>query len=529
MKKKILKLVLLCICMMSVLVGCGGKVKTESFLKDMAKGLEAKWEKAEEVTEEMTDLEQLNVFDESILMELEIIEKYDEKEFSDEDLEDLAKKYIHALKTASLATEYKENIFTYMTYMYEGIDTADIHLKEIANKYDLNKYISDKYKDNFERTVSKENVIDEEVVSESEEVNEQSGTIISAIAQDNNDLTGTYEDTEMGLTIIIVQKDGLVTYNFCNSDGSDPFIETDCTIESDYIAGQAYYISKNMDGSLAISSGVGGSWGHFVKCDDKAVIDLTDMNTEMEGESAESGLTYDLGTDVENGLLYCNVDGQITDFSGNIIQEYDYLFASPAGCLIDNTNNYILEDYLISESGQIYIQNSLLPIADEYNCATGVLTNSSGSFTYMEDDGSYYDEVILKSWYDENGMPKADGFPDKLNRIFSDHGYIITRIEDFRFIDGEWYTYESILRDPFAGDDMGPRVYAVLLEDISKWDDNTFVGTEYTSKKQIVVHGTFSGILNEDSVLVFGTLTSLTSNDEPELRGMYLEIVNGRF
>ena len=364
---------------------------------------------------------------------------------------------------------------------------------------------------------------------EAEKENEQLGTIMSATAQSENDLTGTYEDTEMSLKLILIQNDGMVTYNFCNSDGTEPIIETECKIENDYISGQYYYISKNMDGSLAISSGAGGSWGHFVKIDDKAVIDLADMDTEMIGEDAESGFTYDLGTDVANGLLYCNVDGQITDFSGNVIQEYDYLFASPAGCLIDNTNSCVLEDYLISESGQIYIQNSLLPIADEYNCATEVLTNSSGSFTYMEDDGSYYDEVILKAWYDENGTPKAEGFPDKLNRIFSDHGYIITRIEDFRFIDGEWYTYESILRDPFAGDDMSPLVYAVLLEDISKWDDSTFIGTEYISKKPVVVHGTFSGILNGDSVLAFGTLTSLTSNDEPELRGMYLEIVNGRF
>ena len=76
-------------------------------------------------------------------------------------------------------------------------------------------------------------------------------------------MTGTYEDKEMELKIIIIQKDELVTYNFCNSDGSEPFIETDCTIESGYISGQAYYISKNMDGSLAISGGAGGSWGNL--------------------------------------------------------------------------------------------------------------------------------------------------------------------------------------------------------------------------------------------------------------------------
>ena len=59
---------------------------------------------------------------------------------------------------------------------------------------------------------------------------EQSDTVIMATAKNENDLTGTYEDKEMELKIIIIQKDELVTYNFCNSDGSEPFIETDCTI-----------------------------------------------------------------------------------------------------------------------------------------------------------------------------------------------------------------------------------------------------------------------------------------------------------
>ena len=70
---------------------------------------------------------------------------------------------------------------------------------------------------------------------EAEKENEQLGTIMSATAQSENDLTGTYEDTEMSLKLILIQNDGMVTYNFCNSDGTEPIIETECKIENDYI------------------------------------------------------------------------------------------------------------------------------------------------------------------------------------------------------------------------------------------------------------------------------------------------------
>lgn len=186
-----------------------------------------------------------------------------------------------------------------------------------------------------------------------EQLTEQAGTVISAIAQDENDLTGTYEDTDMSLKLIIIQRDGLVTYNFCCSDGSDPFIETDCIIESTYISGQYFYITKKMNGALAISSGVGEAWGNFVKIDDEAIIDLADMDFTMSDVTSTLDFTFYLDTDVEKGLLYANAEGKITDASGNVIPEYDYLFASPAGSLIDTSDNCILEGYEVSENGQI--------------------------------------------------------------------------------------------------------------------------------------------------------------------------------
>ncbi len=153
-------------------------------------------------------------------------------------------------------------------------------------------------------------------------------TVKHAKAKNTNDLTGTYVDEEQELQIVIIEEEGKVTYNFCGLDDSEPFIETDCRIEADYIAGQYYYITKNLDGSLAISSGAGGSWGKFVKVDEEAIIDMQylqeqeeDWDEEIQPDEEDIPLTYDLDTDIINGSIYANNKGQVVDASGKVIQE----------------------------------------------------------------------------------------------------------------------------------------------------------------------------------------------------------------
>lgn len=366
--------------------------------------------------------------------------------------------------------------------------------------------------------------------------------ILMATAQNDNDLTGTYVDESSDAKIILIQKDGKVAYNFCSLDGSDAFIETDCTIETSYIAGQYYYISKNMDGSLAISSGAGGSWGNFVKVDNEAVINLDDMDPTMLGEESSAELSYSLSLDVENGLLYANADGKITDSVGNQIPEYDYLFASPVGGLVDTSDNCILDGYSIAGDGQIYLdippavdyegtntnyqQSSLLPTALESFCATGIVYNSSGSYTYMEDDGGYFDEVILGAWFDENGIAKADGFPKKLDDYLWNHVGVVS-LDNFKFIDCTKHTLDSVKRDSVGTGDQSPTIYAVLISDVQKRDTGAgiaYEGYEYTSKQPVVMHGNFSGILNGDDILVFATYRGLGSDDTPNYQGYYVEV-----
>ena len=57
------------------------------------------------------------------------------------------------------------------------------------------------------------------------------------------------------------------------------------------------YVSKNMDGSLAVSSGSGGSWGKFVKKEKGAKIDFTNFNSsdrlETETYQESDGIKID--------------------------------------------------------------------------------------------------------------------------------------------------------------------------------------------------------------------------------------------
>ena len=189
---------------------------------------------------------------------------------------------------------------------------------------------------------------EQEVVSQSIIEQNENSTILKAIAQDASDLTGTYVDKELELKIVLVQQNNLVTYNFCAIDDTEPFIEVDCKIESGYIAGQYYYISKNMDGTLAISSGSGGAWGSFEKISDEAIIDLQAYYNELEESVGVSG---DLAVDVANGLLYADIDGTIVDSNAIPIPEYSYIIALENGALSDGDS--ILEGVEVDKNGKI--------------------------------------------------------------------------------------------------------------------------------------------------------------------------------
>ena len=71
--------------------------------------------------------------------------------------------------------------------------------------------------------------------------------------------------------------------------GYSDFKEKDRDIKDNYIDGEMSYVSKNMDGSLAVSSGSGGSWGKFVKKEKGAKIDFTILIHLTDWKKKQSG------------------------------------------------------------------------------------------------------------------------------------------------------------------------------------------------------------------------------------------------
>lgn len=81
-------------------------------------------------------------------------------------------------------------------------------------------------------------------------------------------LTGIYEDSSTGMKLVITQNEEeqkLYSFQCFEADGSLLAYGDDCPIVDGYIDGGDFYISKNLDGSLSISSVEGEKQGVFEK------------------------------------------------------------------------------------------------------------------------------------------------------------------------------------------------------------------------------------------------------------------------
>lgn len=322
-----------------------------------------------------------------------------------------------------------------------------------------------------------EKEIAEDVESPSED--ETTNNILKATAKDANDLTGTYVDEELQEQIIVIQTDDGITYSYGVIDDTEPIIETNCTLKDNYFGGMLYYIGRNMDGTLNISSGAGGYWGSFAKISDEAVIDMA-LASQSEDMSEADETTYN-----------------------------------------NETVNPRLQE--------------LRNMASIANCATDIITEEgnygSPGYTKMDDDYNYFDEIVLGVWFDENGNPKADLCPSELGYLlFHDH-HMSGSLENFHFINSENYTMDMVKRAPVKNDYAD--TYAFVLPNISKETDgygnDYIIGYEYTSSCAVVVHHNMSGILNGDTLLVIAKFTGLASDDTPNFEMVYAENLNNRF
>ena len=316
---------------------------------------------------------------------------------------------------------------------------------------------------------TKKQNISTEKQKESSQIEEitQNENIREGEAKDDNDLTGTYVDEESGETLKVVVKDGKASFCLYSKEGEEysDFKEKDREIKDNYIDGEMSYVSKNMDGSLAISSGSGGSWGKFIKTEKVATIDFTNFNSSSRLETE----TY---------------------------QESDGIKIDK-----DKINNKVLK--FKNDDGKL-------------------------CFTYFDDDGSYFDEIVSGAWYDENGSPLAKMPPLDLWR----KGHIWTGdLNDFHFVNSKRFTMDQLKRSN-PSDDMSGDLYAIILKDITKeqGDDNMiYYGEDYYTGEEVMFRGNYSKILNGDNVLIIGQFIGLTEDDNPELDVWRAELCNGRF
>lgn len=295
-----------------------------------------------------------------------------------------------------------------------------------------------------------------------------------AEAVDEYDLTGTYQDyddkTENKTILSLIVEGDSAAYSLVVND-AQPMVEQNCTIESGSITGRFYYIVTNFDGSLAISSGVGAPWGKFVKISDSAEIDLS----------------YDLAIAQENAQAEFESLTPLEKLRSRAIE--------------DNCNNEIIDD--INADGE--------------------------NMSEMGDDGSYFDEVMLGSWFYEDGTPKAKFPPLKLQNslIFSSNIGITFSLEDFDFINVEEVSITDVKRRGTDG-----HWYAIVLLNIQKGDDGAgnmyFTGLDPISNEVIVVHGNFESLLNGDDLLVFGRSMGTASDDTLNLEGVRAENISSR-
>lgn len=270
-------------------------------------------------------------------------------------------------------------------------------------------------------------------------------------------------------------------------------------------------------------------------------IEILERAVSFENDTETSGeITGELGLDVQNELLYSNEDGQITDKDGNIIDAYGNIHVLPNGALTDDI--IIYESYFAGAGGKI-VQDIPEAVAygDDYNfvdtpqyfeenITTSVTTNEDGE-TQLDDDGSYFDEVVSKAWFDDYGNPIADLPPQSIKHR---GGINYWRLNEFYYIDGVSYSIDDVKRAPSNQNELLKPTYAMLLSDIQKIDNGLeiyLVGTEYFSQASVVLHGGFGNmnILNGDDILAFCMYNGLAADDTPNFDVFFIEFANGRF
>lgn len=87
---------------------------------------------------------------------------------------------------------------------------------------------------------------------------------------DTGSWEGYYYDADLDMDLTITKTDSGYTYSICNSSGEESHYGENCKALADpygeyLMDGETFYFGKGEDGALWCTSGIGGTWGHFVK------------------------------------------------------------------------------------------------------------------------------------------------------------------------------------------------------------------------------------------------------------------------
>ena len=267
----------------------------------------------------------------------------------------------------------------------------------------------------------------------------------------------------------------------------------------------------------------------------------TGQTNEAEENNDPTEISGDLYTDVENQLLYANDQGQITDKEGNVLDVYSNISVSDES-LFDTDEDIILEGLFVDDNGMVYYEQpeetefddrpeieKLRDKADPNKCDNDIMP--AGDITRMGDDGDYFDEIILVTWYNEDGTPKADIFPQGLCDALSDN--MSVSLSSFHFLDGVNYSIDTLKRDTNPkGWNVLQDTYGIIMTDVKK-DKNSkgniiLYGFDPCSNEYVVLNGKFEGVLNGDDLLVITKFGGLAEDDTVNFEGGAVYVINDR-
>lgn len=329
------------------------------------------------------------------------------------------------------------------------------------------------------------------VIDESDNTEEQSEDVevFEGKAKGEDYFTGTYEDKELKATIKIVadMENGTAVMSFngisgLSEDDNEEVATKDNVISDEgysYVGGKygtVIWTNKDDKDYIQFSPGVGEPWGDFRRTSKKATIKIEsgsyDENQEKEREKAKEEF--------------------------NTLSPLERLrsFASLGNC-----DSYIDEEQ------------------EEQNRRHDLEEGDIGYFTALEDDNTIFDEVVLGYWYNEDGSPKAEMFPEG--------GMGAVPAEWYHFVDGSTVTMDQVKRSTAGSND----VYAMILNVFDKGKDengNIYINAiEYTSGEVIVVHPNYDSLVYNytfdstqigDDLLVFANYRGLATDDTPNFK-----------